>query len=79
MFVTPIDAQPLHGACRGMSDPHRLIEQRLLRRKVIELLATPLEGVDREQFLAQAEERMKRQLPAPGRDQMRRNLSIVRD
>lgn len=62
-----------------MSDHSRLVEQRILRRKVIEILASPLEGQAREQFLAAAEERIKRQLPAPSRQQMRRNLSIVRD
>lgn len=62
-----------------LHDHDRLIEQRQLRRMVIEFLAQPLEGAAREAFIADAEERMKRELPAPGRQQMRSYLSIVRD
>ena len=57
----------------------RLIEQRILRRGIIALLAAPLEGAAHDDFLASAEEKMKRQLPAPGRKQMRNYLSIVKD
>lgn len=55
----------------------RLIEQRLLRRAIIDILAAPLGGDARERFCTDAEADLNRSLPAPGRQQMRASLRVI--
>jgi len=55
----------------------RLIEQRLLRRGVMNLLAEPLTGEAREEFLSSEEARLNSSLPRPTRAQMRSVLKKV--
>ena len=55
----------------------RLVEQRQLRRGVLQLLAEPLPDDARAQFLDDAEADLNRQLPAPGRAHMRMYLKSV--
>lgn len=58
-------------------DVNRLVERRQLMRAAIANLAEPLEGEARVRFLAAAEERLNRSLPAPGRAHMRNYLRAV--
>jgi hypothetical protein len=55
----------------------RLIEQRLLRRAIIGILAEPLDGAARDRFCSTAEDDLNRSLPAPGRQQMRASLRVI--
>lgn len=55
-----------------------ILEQRLIRRQIIDVLAAPLHGDAREAFLADAERALNAQLPLPGRIQRRAAFHIVR-
>lgn len=55
----------------------KLIQQRLLMRGVINLLAEPLSGEKAEAFLSSEEERLNASLPHPGKTQMKATLKIV--
>jgi len=62
-----------------MSDPtKRLIEQRLLRRAVMHILAEPLIGQERDLFLSSEEEKLNASLPRPSKAQMRSVLKIAK-
>ncbi|MGE8141777.1 hypothetical protein ACQKOE_07365 [Novosphingobium sp. NPDC080210] len=55
-----------------------IVQQRLIRRQIIEIIAAPLEGAAKEAFLADAEAALNRQLPLPNRTQRRASFHIVR-
>ncbi len=55
----------------------RLVEQRQLRMAVIDILAEPLQGAAREQFVAEQRVKLDRELPAPSRHHMRLYLKAV--
>lgn len=57
----------------------RLIEQRAVMRAAIACLAEPLHGDAKARFIAQAEAKFNRTLPAPGRQHMRMYLRAVTD
>ena len=44
----------------------------------MDMLAAPLHGSERERFLSDAEADLNKSLPAPGRQQMKNALRIVR-
>jgi hypothetical protein len=54
-----------------------LIEQRQLRLAIIDILAQPLQGDAREEFIARQREILNRDLPAPSRHHMRLYLKAV--
>jgi hypothetical protein len=55
----------------------RLVEQRQLRLAIIDLIAAPLSGEARDQFILDQRERLERELPAPSRHHMRLYLRAV--
>lgn len=55
----------------------RLIEQRAVMRAAIACLAEPLHGAAKDEFVARAEARFNRELPAPGRQHMKMYLRAV--
>ena len=57
----------------------RLIEQRAVMRAAIACLAEPLHGEAKDRFLTDAEAKLNRTLPAPGRQHMRMYLRAVTD
>lgn len=57
----------------------RLVEQRAVMRAAIECLAEPLEGDAKDQFLREAERKLNKALPAPGRHHMKLYLRQVAD
>lgn len=59
------------------AETNRLIEQRQLRLAIIDMLARPLSGEDKEQFVADQRAKLERELPAPSRHHMRMYLKAI--
>jgi len=55
----------------------RLVEQRQLRMAIIDMLAQPLAGDARDEFVREQRAKLERELPAPSRHHMRLYLRAV--